>query len=60
METEVIYVAQPIGRDYRGEVRHAGTYKTILVTAHNYSNQSVAVEAAKLMWAERKQRGVAA
>lgn len=58
MDKQPIFVAQPVHRgmsiDYRGEVLDGNTYRTILVTAHTYANETIAKCAAKRMWAERQ------
>lgn len=50
---EVIYVAERVGDQYRGEVIHAKTYSTLLKTAHTYPNETIAKVAARRTWAER-------
>lgn len=54
MEKQPIFVAERVGNAYRGEVLDGSTYRTILITAHTYANETIAKVAAKRIWAERQ------
>lgn len=51
----VFYEAERIGSEYRGLVIDSKTFDTVLVTAHNYPDYTVAKEAARRMHLEAQQ-----
>lgn len=53
MATDVLYMTEQIGNEFRGLVIDAKTYKTVFITAHNYCTETVAACAAKRAYAER-------
>lgn len=55
MATEVLFLAEQVGSEYRGLVIDAKTYQAILITAHNYCSKTVAECAARAMYAERQE-----
>jgi len=48
----VFFEAEKVGNTYRGLVIDSKTFDQILVTAHNYPDRTVAVEAARRMHLE--------
>lgn len=55
----VIYTTTRVGNAYRGEVLDGKTYRTLLVTAHTYPNETIAKVAAQRMWVESQAQQVA-
>lgn len=55
MTGNVFFEAQRIGTEYRGLVIDSKTFDTVLVTAHNYPDATVAVCAARAMYAEKRE-----
>lgn len=54
MSEQPLFVATRHGDRYRGEILDGRTYRTIVVTAHLYPNETIAKVAAKRLWLERQ------
>ncbi|MGA0588895.1 hypothetical protein ACO2Q2_17500 [Dyella sp. KRB-257] len=54
MNKQPIFIAERFGNAFRGEVLDGRDYRTILVTAHTYPNETIARIAATRTWAERE------
>ena len=55
MSREVFYETQRVGTEYRGLAIDAKTFDQVLVTAHNYSDPTVAKEAARRTYQEKQE-----
>jgi hypothetical protein len=53
MNTEVTYMAEQVGQEYRGLVIDSKTFKTIFITSHNYPTETIATCAARRAWTDR-------
>lgn len=53
MNTEVTYMAEQIGTEFRGLVIDSRTFRTIYITSHNYATETIAMCAARRAWLER-------
>ena len=60
MATEVFFEAQQVGDKYRGLVINAKTFDHVLITAHNYTDRTTAVCAAKRMYTDAMLQNVQA
>jgi len=56
MTDNVFFEAQRVGTEYRGLVIDSKTFDTVLVTAHNYPDATVATCAARAMYADKQQQ----
>ena len=55
MSREVFYQAERVGTEFRGLAIDAKTFDQVLVTAHNYSDPTVAKEAARRTYQEKQE-----
>jgi quinolinate synthase len=59
MATEVLFLAEQVGSQYRGLVVDAKTHRAILITAHNYINKTIAECAARRAYSDAAAQALA-
>lgn len=52
---EIFYQAERVGTEFRGVAIDGKTFEQVLVTAHNYSDATVAKEAARRTYQEKQE-----